>query len=215
MSKIMPMFVTAPRLKIYVGNNLVGYAVGFNLNISVDVQPVYVVGQYAPVSLEPTMYNVVTGTMQIVRLAKTDRSVGSNTSLNSTTVTPTQTLFDGNSEITSTVAAAAGGVTNTPLAQGALHQHVDPSKILLSQAFDVKIYMKVPKADGTELEEKEWFRIETCRVTSRNTNITMGQIVNEPMSFQGLLATPAAQTGDTAVSEFTLDGAIKDGGAVS
>lgn len=206
MSNLQPLFVTAPRLKLYVNNNVIGYAVGFNINISIDVQPVYVIGQYAPVSLEPTMYNIVTGTMQIVRLNKTNRAnSGSYGTLNPAGTIPSSNLFDAvTGELNSTTGA---GVSNTPLAQSQLHMHVNPEQLLLSRAFDVKLYMKVPNAANTGLEEKEWFQISTCRITSRNTNITMGQIVNEPVSFQGLLATPTAE----GKTQFTLDGSIVEG----
>lgn len=204
MSNIKPLFATAPRIKIYVQDKVIAYAVGFNLNISVDVQPVYVLGQYAPVSLEPTMYNIVTGTMQIVRLAANSRTATPGAGQVSSATASQQTANAGTlalgGELTSSV--PGDSVTNSPLAQKELFLHLDPSKLLLSETFDVKLYMKVPKADGSGLEEKAWITVQNCRITSRNTNIAMGQIVNEPLSFQGLLAHHA---GD----DFELDGAAK------
>jgi hypothetical protein len=46
-------------------------------------------------------------------------------------------------------------------------------------------------------------KIVNCRITGRNTNITMGQIVNEPVNFQGLLAL-------NVDSGFELDTAVKE-----
>lgn len=207
MSSLKPLFATAPRIKVYVQDKVIAYAVGFNINISVDVQPVYVLGQFAPVSLEPTMYNIVTGTMQIVRLSSGARTAAVTAAGQVDTTSAAQQQTSSGSalaiggELTSTL-AGDGVVSNNPLSQKELFLHLNPSKLLLSESFDVKLYMKVPKADNSGLEELAWMTIENCRITSRNTNISMGQIVNEPLSFQGLLAHHA---GDG----FELDGKVK------
>jgi len=203
MSNLKPLFATAPRIKIYVGDKIIAYAVGFNVSISVEVQPVYVLGQYAPIALEPTMYNIVSGTMQIVRLSASSR-VGDTTNAGQLDTSAARQATANESNLTlggelNDTAATANNNTNSPLTQKQLFLHLDPSKLLLSETFDVHLYMKVPKSDGAGLEEKPWMKIENCRITSRNTNIAMGQIVNEPLSFQGLLA-------HGADDGFTLDG---------
>jgi hypothetical protein len=205
----MPLFATAPRLKLRIQDKLVAYAVGFNIAVSVDIQPVFVIGSYAPISLEPTLYNTVTGTMQIVRLlssttlaakaAVTDPATGNVT-------TPAQLAYAGvdGAELTSSGAPTDGAKSNSPLEQRELFKHVDPEKLLLSRTFDVAVYMKVPNAAGDGLEELAWMAIRDCRITSRNTNIAMGQLVNEPVSFQGLLAT---HTSDPT-NQFEKDGSV-------
>jgi len=200
MSDIMPLFATAPRLKIRIQESLVAYAVGFNIAVSVDVQPIFVIGSYAPVSLEPTLYNTVTGTMQIVRLLsketlakKAARHQGGALAF---------TGVDGN-ELTGS-APDTGSGSNSPLEQKELFKHIDPEKLLLSRSFNTDIYMKVPNDTHTGLVEKSWMKIVDCRITSRNTNIAMGQLVNEPVSFQGLLATPSRSDDD----KFSLDGFV-------
>jgi hypothetical protein len=210
MSGLMAQFATAPRLKLYIYDQPVAYAIGFNISVSVDVQPVYVIGKYAPVSLEPTMYNIVTGTMQIVRLVSAAAQGKQNTNaalqpaLTDQTGKRATATFDTNSEIVGTDPIS----TNTPLQQKELFRHLDPEQLLLSQSFNIRVFMKVPKISAGNfvttkplLEEKEWMEVQTCRVTSRNTNITMGQLVNEPISFQGLLALNKTGT------QFSLDSA--------
>ena len=205
MANLKPLFATAPRIKVYIQDKVVAYAVGFNLSASVDVQPVFVLGQYAPIALEPTMYNIVTGTMQITRLSSQSRTAAANAAADQlTSAGANQQTANSNSlatggELNSTV---GNGVTNSPLAQKELFLHLDPSKLLLSESFDVKLYMKVPNATNDGLEEKLWLTGQNCRITSRNTNIAQGQLVNEPLSFQGLLM---HHDGDG----FELDGAAK------
>lgn len=191
------LFTTAPRCKIYINNKAVAYAIGFNFNISVTIQPVMVVGEVAPVALEQTMYNTVTGTMQIVRLKN--------------------------------AAVIGTGTAGTPLAQGELFAHTDPSTVLLARGFSVQVYLRkatiaasqsIADAAATAgitdtsqtqkmaiqnglLEEIKWLEIQGCRITGRSTNISMGQLVNEPLNFQGLLALRegTAIDGDTGVAQ--------------
>jgi len=221
MSGLQPLFASAPRIKLYIDQQLVAYAIGFNFNVSVDVQPVFILGKYGPAALEPTMYNTVTGTLQIVRLKN-----------------PTVIANSGGKTSIKTKAGAAGTeakgsvtATNTPISQKELFKHITPGQLILSQAFNMQLYMKIPSAEAavaavaatastdavpakaailskTALEEVEWMRIEGCRITSRNTNISMGQLVNEPLNFQGLLATHAS-------SSFALDGKVTQGGALT
>lgn len=225
MSGLAPLFTTAPRLKLYIYDQPVAYAVGFNISISVDVQPVYVIGQYAPVSLEPTMYNIVSGTMQIVRLVSQTTQTALNSSAESQKQLTNQASKRATADFANIDAAgeatSAVGLSNSPLQQSELFKHLDPAQLLKTQSFNVRIFMKVPKIESgafvnsssgpqsnqnltNGLEEKEWFEIQGCRITSRNTNITMSQLVNEPVSFQGLLAT---HTSSDSV-KFKLDSAI-------
>lgn len=213
MSTQLPAFATAPRIKLYINDQVVAYAIGFNINVSVDVQPVFVLGQYAPVSLEPTMYNIVSGTLQIVRLKHKDTlanqqkalSARSNSLYNDKEIASATaaTNSNSNSEILTTEADKTKK-TNSPLAQKELFKHLDPAQLLLSQSFNMDLYIKVPNASGTGLEETKWMSVQTCRIVSRNTNISMGQLVNEPLNFQGLLATHATP-------EFSLDNTTKQG----
>jgi hypothetical protein len=201
---ISPAFATAPRIKLRIGDQLIAYAIGFNFNLSVDVQPVFVLGSYAPVSLEPTMYNVVTGTLQIVRLKTPNAQTNLLANKRSPTDTNTTAMTSNKAELNSTTAT---GTTNNPLSQSTLFSHLTPSQLILSQSFDLDLYMKVPTAlgitamnnvdgkqslentvDNKVLEEVKWMTIKNCRFVSRNTNISQGQLVNEPLNFQGLLA---------------------------
>jgi hypothetical protein len=205
---IRPLFASAPRIKLRIDNNLVAYAIGFNINVSVEVQPVFVLGQFAPVSIEPTMYNVVTGTLQIVRLfstshgnttAKTDQAYKSDPFGQGTANQTAKANNLSDDEKTD----GPAGATNNPLSQAELFKHVTPSQLLLSKSFLVELFMKVPTdTNATGLTEVSFMTVEDCRFTSRNTNISMGQLVNEPMNFQGLLAR-------NANSDYLLDGKIK------
>ena len=192
---LRPLFSSAPRIKIRANGKLIGYAIGFSVNVSVDVQPVYVIGEYAPVALEPNLYRPVTGSMQIVRLrdlAAGGSLAGFVKNAKGETVASTDPTLAAN---------------NSPLDQKALFKHLEPQTILFSQTFDIDLYMKVPTSETAAgvltTTEALWMTIKDCRIVSRNTNISMGQLVNEPLNFQGLLVSP---TGETAA--FSLDNSV-------
>lgn len=229
MSNLQPLFASAPRIKLYINNQVVAYAIGFNFNVSVDVQPVFVLGRFAPVSLEPTMYNTVTGTLQIVRLKNVNLTANANAQSGKADAAQpitTGSITDAEKLANASGGSSASGGSNTPISQSELFRHITPSQLLLSQAFDMKLYMKIPKTAApavlgvgtapsipevlanTQLAEVEWMNIQSCRITSRNTNISMGQLVNEPLNFQGLLAAHAVQ-GTGLVNAFSLDGTVK------
>lgn len=226
---IAPLFTSAPRIKIVINDIDIAFAIGLNLNVSIDVQPVQILGKFGPVSLEPTMYNIVTGTMQIIRLSSaitdtqtiTDLLQGSAAGASRPRILTTGPTTAGGQETSDSVTTAvADFATNSALAQNALIRHMDPRTVLLSQAFNLDLFLKIPDAnnsntklllnsltsdDPSNLSETQtdhltvsvpWMRVVNCRITSRNVNIAMGQLVNEPVSFQGLYLTTKTTAGD-------------------
>lgn len=231
---LIPLFTSAPRVKLKLNGLDVAYAVGFNVNISVDVQPVQVIGQFGLSSLEPMMYNVVTGTIQIIRLMSQASKLAQISSANANTTGFGAALVKGvdaqGQPVTSTDASVPTGQV---VAQEGLHAHLSPAQVLLSRTFDMDLYMVVPTTADTPAvaatansaaipagkklatpanaadTHNIWLRIKFCRLTSRNTNITHGQLVNEPMNFQGLFATPTSN--DASASElFKLDSLVAE-----
>ena len=226
-NKSMPLFSSAPRITLTIGDSLVGYAIGFNINISVDIQSIYALGNYGPVSLEPTFYNIVTGTMQIIRLSRPsarqalkDLAVSKN--IDGRTDNKSSALdWNGAAAVGST---EASNKTVTPVGQSNLYSHLDPSLVLVSALFDMTVQLRVPSTttstetiidktttkvlDTTNLERTvNWMSIRGCRLTGRSTNLTMGQIINEPISFNGLLVSPM---NDAGVDTFSFDSAISE-----
>ncbi len=208
----MPVFTTAPRIQLRIGDTKIAYAIGINLNIAIEVQPINVIGTFGPVALEPTMYNPVTGTVQIIKLMSKDtltEHVNYVTNTGANTVSK-PSLAQGVSvdaqgrETYGTMPSAYRFNNNSPVNQYDLFLHLNPGKILSSQTFNMDFYMYVPEytsvtdpSDPTseisasvKYTEVPWLRIEDVRLTSRSVNITLGQLVNEPVNFQGLLATP-------------------------
>lgn len=62
---------------------------------------------------------------------------------------------------------------------------------------------------NTLYNEVPWFRIKDVRVTGRNTNIAVNQLVNEPVNFKGLMATPIDALEDGSVDElFSYDPSV-------
>lgn len=219
-----PLFTSAPRIKIKINGVDIAYGVGLNIGVNIAQQPVNVIGKFGPISIEPTLYNPVTGTFQILRLLTqeqvSERIAAANAlnQLSKFNQQPSQAAVseNGNENTTTAIPGSSAFDSNNPLSQQELHRHMSPRSVLLSRAFDIDLYMKVPNVanpavanlladEGTDLQnitsdtnsdlfvEVPWMRIQNVRVSSRNTNITMGQIVNEPVSFQGLLLSPIVE----------------------
>jgi hypothetical protein len=185
-------------MKLYLNGQTLAYAVGFNVGISIDVQPVSIIGSHQPIALEPLMYNVVNGTLQILRLFSNR--------------TATKAAVDtDNAQIkapASVIQEATKDGANSPLARSELYKHLDPRNVLTSRSFDIDLYVRVPGVDNASDNEVRWMTIKDCRITSRNTNIAMGSLTNEPLTFQGILATSynpegteALMLADTATKE--------------
>jgi len=231
---LVPLFTSAPRIRLYINDKPAAYAIGFNVNIAIDIQPVQIIGQFASVSLEPIMYNVVTGTLQIIKLVSKTTQAFQAKNIDPTDFAAAAftggvadaapqfatTAANGNTTQTSDINAVVGNDSNSVLSLNGLSAHLDPNKVLLSRTFDMDLYLTIPtaaaiaaaQATATEntktagLALSSWFRIQYCRLTSRNTNISAGQLINEPCNFQGLLATPTS--GGT--SDFSLDTGVVD-----
>jgi len=219
MSGKKPLFLSAPRMIIRLDGQTLAFAIGLSLNVRVDVQPIMAIGSIKAVSLEPIMVQPVTGTLQIVRLAslksRSERLASAEQLMDNNVMQGTSAIARNlQGETISTVTkdgASVSAVSNSILGMGNLNAHLDPEQVLISQTFDLDVYinitssMAVPNAPSAS--EKSWFRIKDCRLVSRNTNIRLGALVNEPVSFQGLLATPFDPAGgeqfqmDTHVTE--------------
>lgn len=237
MSGKKPLFASAPRLVIGIRNSngdfkKIGYAIGLNINVATTVQPVYVLGDLAPASYEPTQYQPVTGSFQIVRLQSNLQR--------QTRKTASQALYDktkimNKDLIDSSVASATG---NNVLYENNIWDHLNPVKILTSSTFDIEIYMNytnyghaIPDAEVKTLMAAaqssgtvaaatstapatsliKFMVLHDCRLTSRNVNIAQGQLVNEPLNFMGLLAQQNFDTTNLARNE-KLDTVIKEQG---
>lgn len=229
---LVPLFTSAPRLRLHINEKSVAYAIGFNMNIAIDVQPVQVIGQFSAMALEPTVYNVITGTIQVTKLVsgttkvnqaglvQPENLIGSDITQVKTQVKDGSAIAEQTSNIANVQANSVADANSILSLQG-LHAHLDPSKVLASRTFDMDVYLTVPTAQtlvaatasapGTaQLSSNgvpvRWLRIKYCRLVSRNTNIAQGQLVNEPVNFQGLLATTVINDQDM----FQLDSLIKE-----
>ena len=157
-------FLSGPRLRISLNGQTVGFAIGLNISVSVNVAPVMVLGQYNITSFEPVAYAPIRGSIVLVKAKTKDDD-----------------------------ALLQNPEDKKPL-QAALSSHLDPSKVLLSETFDLDLKVdaiKQPAANALEkfqAEEVEILKIYDCRLTSHSNAITVGQALNDSLSFEGLLA---------------------------
>jgi hypothetical protein len=194
MSGVRPNMISAPRVTIKINGQPVAYAIGLSLNVGVSINPVYAIGSFQAVSLEPVMYAPVSGVLQVIRLsspASRDAAKAGAVANNANSLSEQKTPYDS---------FVNSSEDNAIINQSGLHAHLDPNLVLASATFDIEIYIKYPKsaelnADGTiraggaVVEDVfSFMTLKDCRITGRNTNISMGTLVNEPLSYTGLLA---------------------------
>ena len=214
MSGIKPLFVSAPRLVIRFNSTNVAYAVGISIDVSVDVKPVFTLGNFGALSYEPTMYQPVRGSMQLLKLIPQAKPGADNASeagaaaadlksnLSSADAkllfqTGAQAPYNASDAGWNALAAQAKN-DNSLLKVDNTFRHLDPTTVLLSSSFDITMFLNV---DHT-LPTVQFMNITDCRLTGRSISMSMGQLLAEPVTFEGLLAQS---------SGFSADNHFKDG----
>lgn len=198
MAQQTPFFMSGPRLLIKVDGQKVAYAVGLDLRVSRNVQVVNTLGSFASVALQATMYNGVSGSMQIVRLADSKSRTALRTAAGRTEADATQPVPALNG-IKESVPDAAGTANSVITATDNLKNHLDPVSVLASSTFDIEVWQLYPttatqEANGVKVGELnnqgvlvKHFTIQNCRLNSRSASISAGQLLTESFSFTGTL----------------------------
>jgi hypothetical protein len=206
----MPFFVAAPRCVISFNGSPIAYAVGISMSVSTVIEPVRILGAFAPVSFEPLMVNPVRGSLQIVRLlSATTRTA--NAEAAAATFGEAANAFTGDAEdkfTAVTMQSSIGGADSSILGQTALYRHLDPVSVLLSQSFDIDIQIKIPISSGPNpltkdkfdsttkilgagdytLQATNFIRIKDARLSGGRGSITPGALFRESFTFEGLYA---------------------------
>jgi|GEM_PF-2701139 len=210
MAKKIPLFASAPRCKITIGGVPVAYAIGLNMSVSVQIQEVRILGEFAIQSLEPVSYAPVTGSIQIVRLLGQTVIPGKAAIPASGSVVEVAATPDTTAQITAsnkfstqlqgtqaspddklTKVAIQNSVSGTAnFSQTTLLAHLDPKKVLTSQSFDIEIFLKAPAANPSDAApdvEVAFMGLIDCRLVGSSMNIAPGQLLTQSLEFQGLL----------------------------
>lgn len=201
MAKQTPFFMSGPRLLIKVDDQKIAYAVGLDLRVSRNVQIVNTLGSFASVALQATMYNGVSGSMQIVRLADSKSrdalraAAGRDGDKDKDSTNPVPSL----SGISSTTKGGEGTSNSVISATNNLKKHLDPTSVLASSTFDIEVWQLYPTVataaeNGLKVGELnnegvlvKHFTIKNCRLNSRSASLSAGQLLTESFSFTGTL----------------------------
>lgn len=196
-----PFFMSGPRLLLKIDGIKIAYAVGLDLRVSRNVQIVNTLGSFASVALQATMYNGVSGSMQIVRLLDTkSRTVLEKAALGKTATTDNELIG------LKTVSNNPSDATTNSLISATknLAKHLDPSSVLASSTFDIEVWQMYPteetkKSAGEQLNNEgvlvKHFTVQNCRLNSRSASISAGQLLTESFSFTGTLLVSEDRTG--------------------
>ena len=154
-------FVTGANAKIMIDSVTVAYATNVGYDINVQTVPVEGIGRYEVWSNEPVSYTC-SGSLSVIRYTKRASESGIS-----------KVDADGN-----TIDQIPTGTA------GNMAQHLDPSQLLLSETFDLKIFEKTA-ATGTEFRVIE---IKDCRLTRRSGNLDKRGVLMDQYTFVGILA---------------------------
>ena len=197
-----PFFMSGPRLLLKIDGVKVAYAVGLDLRVSRNVQIVNTLGSFASVSLQATMYNGVSGSMQIVRLLDVKSRTALEASAGAGKTSSTDNELIGLKAVSNNPTEAT---TNSLVAATAnLKKHLDPASVLASSTFDIEVWQMYPttdtkKAAGEQLNNEGYlvkhFTVQNCRLNSRSASISAGQLLTESFSFTGTLLVSEDRTG--------------------
>lgn len=196
-----PFFMSGPRLLLKIDGVKVAYAVGLDLRVSRNVQIVNTLGSFASVAIQATMYNGVSGSMQIVRLLDSDSRIKM---VDAAKLGKDPARVDGlKSEpdpaltgISGAVTGGAGTANSLVTATENLKKHLDPASVLASSTFDIEVWQMYPTTDtvadkSASLNNQgvlvKHFTVQNCRLNSRSASISAGQLLTESFSFTGTL----------------------------
>lgn len=152
-------FLSGPRISIKFGNQTMAYAIGLNLSVSAQVIPVVTLSRYDPSSLEPVAYGLVRGSMTVVKI---------NSNNSDKNFLPTSTNLGAGSDLDS---------------------HLNPSTVMLSQSFDLSVQVATPiQIDGKNVfSQFEFLTVLDCRLSSHSGAVSVAQLLNDTVSFEGLI----------------------------
>jgi hypothetical protein len=210
-----PFFMSGPRLLLKIDGVKVAYAVGLDLRVSRNVQIVNTLGSFASVAIQATMYNGVSGSMQIVRLLDSDsrgklvdaaNAAGKQKKDPALSALPEAALTGLNTPDVNTQSSSSNSLIT---ATENLKKHLDPASVLASSTFDIEVWQMYPTVGTVAGKESKLnnkgvlvkhFTVQNCRLNSRSASISAGQLLTESFSFTGTLL----------VSEDRADGAARD-----
>lgn len=171
-------FITGANAKIMIDSSTIAYATNVNYDINVQTVPIEGIGRYEVWSNEPVSYSC-NGSLSIIRYTKRASASGIS-------------KVDANGNTIDQVETGAAGV----LPAGSMAQHMDPSKLLLSQTFDLKIF---EKTDDDSLEYRV-IEMKDCRLTRRSGNLDKRGVLMDQYTFVGILAGDAGADDSAGIS---------------
>jgi len=160
-------FITGANAKIMIDSSTIAYATNVSYDINVQTVPIEGIGRYEVWSNEPVSYSC-SGSLSIIRYTKRAST----------------------SKI-SKVDAKGNTIDQVEAGSGNLAQHLDPSSLLLSETFDLKIF---EKTSDDKLEYRV-IEMKDCRLTRRAGNLDKRGVLMDQFTFVGILAGDAGADG--------------------
>lgn len=201
MANQLPSFLSGAQLIIKLGNRNIAYAQALSFSHNVNLMPVGGIGSYGYHAIEPGQYSAQ-GSLVITRYS---RELVENKKKVAKSYVPNPTKEDPTEKVAGKVVHGS----NTLL----LSRHFNPAMLLLSQTFDIAVYIR-RHADGAasvvareraRLTGPLMYTIKGCRCTSYSTGLNPGSLMTETMSFVAMQVVDHTTLADDVEAKITSD----------
>jgi hypothetical protein len=168
-----PSFITGANAKIQLAGKTIAYAQDVSYTVDVTHIPIEVMGRYEVVSNEPVAY-FVNGSLSVIRYTSIAKTM------------------DG---------AAQSGNASTEW--GDAGTHIDPSKFLMSETFDLFVMQK--SSDSTATIDTTTITLYDCRFVRKGAGINKRGILVDMFTFNARFHSDSENPSTTTSGSFDTD----------
>lgn len=177
-------FLTGANAKIKLDGKTIAFAADFSYSVEVVHATPQLLGMYEMANIEPLAYKV-TGSMTIVRYAKNMKEFIEDDGR----VAPAGVNKSGNSIggllPTNKVKAAVQSTVGLGMNHGQAYDSLDPSKLKSAMKFDIELYQKGERRDGTK-DVQAFARLRECRLIRVDGGVAKRGMATEKWTFQAI-----------------------------
>ena len=178
-----PFFLTGANAKIKLDGKTIAFATDFSYSVQVVHATPQLLGMYEVANVEPMAYRV-TGSMTVIRYAANMKGFVEDDGR----VAPSGVNEKGNGIGALEPGGLTGVVKSTigvSMNSGMAYHSLDPSKLQNAMKFDVELYQKGQRSDGTT-SSQAFARLRDCRIIRVDGGVNKNGMAQEQLQFQAI-----------------------------
>jgi hypothetical protein len=178
-----PFFLTGANAKVKLDGKTIAFATDFSYSVQIEHATPQLLGMYEVANVEPMLYKV-TGSMTVIRYAKNMKEFVEKDNR----VAPDGVSKKGNGIGALEPGGVSGVLKSTvgvSMNSGQAYHSLDPSKLQNAMKFDVELYQKAQRSDGTQ-ESQAFARLRDCRIVRVDGGVTKRGMAIEKIQFQAI-----------------------------